>query len=170
MRHIRLIAATAAVLLLATFASAQNWFFNDPINAAQAVPASVSPATGTAVGNYDDVTNVMNITVTASGYLSPRIGAHIHGPAPPGVTANIIFDLGIGGAGNNYNNVFSVFNLSAAQEIDFLNGLYYVNIHTNNHGAGATRGQLNPVPEPASMIALAAGSALLLRRRKRLRK
>ena len=167
MRHIRFLAATAAALLLATFASAQNWFFNDPIDQGQVTVPTGSPATGTAVGNYDDVTNLMNINVNASGFIYGRIAAHIHGPAPPGTNAGILFDLGVAGAGSNYNNVNTAWVLLGPQETDFLNGLYYVNIHTTINTGGAIRGQLNPVPEPASMIALAAGSALLLRRRKR---
>lgn len=169
MRHIRILAVTAAALLLAAFASAQ-FTFNDPIDQSQIVPPTGSPAVGTASGTYNAATNTLNITAVATGFLSARIGAHIHGPAPVGVNAGIIFDLGVAGAGGNYNNINSVWVMSAAQEIDFLAGLHYVNIHTGADSLGAIRGQLNPVPEPASMIALAAGSVLLLRRRKRLRK
>ena len=169
MRHIRLFAVTAAALVLATFASAQ-FTFNDPINQGQVVGGTGSPATGTASGTYNAATNTLNINAVATGFLNPRTGAHIHGPAPPGANAGIIFDLGFAGAGGNYNNVNTVWVMSAAEEIDFLGGLHYVNIHTSADPGGAIRGQLNPVPEPASMLALAAGSALLLRRRKRLRK
>ena len=169
MRHIRLLAASAATMLLATFASAQ-FTFNDPINASQEVPPTFSSATGTASGTYDSSTNTLNISVVASDFFYDRTGAHIHGPAAVGSTAGIIFDLGVAGTGNSYNNVNSVWVMSAAQETDFLNGLFYVNIHTTFDPTGAIRGQLNPVPEPASLLALAAGSALLIRRRKRLRK
>ena len=167
MRHIRLFAATAATLLLVTFASAQNWTFNDPIASSQAVPPSASPAVGTAMGNYDDVTNVLNIAVAASGFFYQPTAAHIHGPAAPGSIAGIVFTLGVSGGLNNYSNPSAAFNLSASQEADLLAGLYYVNIHTAVDPGGAIRGQMNPVPEPATMLALAAGSALLLRRRKR---
>ena len=170
MRHIRLLAATAAAMLLATFASAQNWTFSDPVDESQAVPPTGSPATGTAIGDYDDVTHVLNITATASNFIYNRTMAHIHGPALPGSVAGILFDLGVAGSGSNYNNVNTVWVLDAMEETEFLAGLYYVNIHTSNDPGGAIRGQLNPVPEPASLIALAAGSALLLRRRKRPRK
>ncbi len=168
MRHKRIFAVTAATLLLATFASAQLFTFNDPIDQSQAVPPSGSPAVGTAVGTYNAGTNTLNITATASGFVSPITGAHIHGPAPVGGIAGIIFDLGVGGVFPNYSNVNSVWVMTGAQEIDFLGGLHYVNIHTMANPGGDIRGQLNPVPEPASMIALAAGSVLLLRRRKRL--
>ena len=170
MRHIRLIAATAAALLLATFASAQNWFFTDPVNQGQEVPPSGSTGSGSATGNYNDTTNVLNIFVTAAAFTYQPTLAHIHGPAPPGVSTGIVFTLGVAGGLNNYTNPNTQFNLSASQETDFLNGLYYVNIHSAVYGDGAIRGQLNPVPEPASLFALAAGSALLLRRRNRLKR
>ena len=167
MQYIRFLAASAAALLLVAFAGAQNWTYNDPIDQSQVVPPTGSPATGTAMGDYDDVTNVLNISVVASGFVNAPNAAHIHGPAAPGSSAGILFDLLVGGSTSSYYNINTFFTLSAAEEIDFLAGLHYVNIHTVVDTGGAIRGQLNPVPEPASLLALAAGSALLLRRRKR---
>lgn len=165
MRITYICAVAGATLALAAPASAIDWTFNDPLDQSQVVPPSGSPATGTAVGTYDDVTNMMNITVVASGFLYSRIAAHIHGAAPPGSNAGVQFDLAVAGAGGNYNNPNTNFVLNATQEADFLAGLYYVQIHTTDAPGGAVRGQLNPVPEPASMIALGMGAVVLLRRR-----
>jgi hypothetical protein len=60
--------------------------------------------------------------------------------------------------------------LTEPQEVDFLAGNWYVNIHSGQFPGGEVRGQLNPtvVPEPASIVGLALGAGLLigLRRRK----
>ena len=165
MRIIHICAVVGATLALAAPASAIVWTFNAPINQGQVVPPTGSPAAGLASGTYDDVTNTLNITANVTGFLYARTAAHIHGPAPPGSNNVPVFDLGVAGAGNNWNNPNTVFVLSGVQEVDFLNGLYYVQVHTTDSPGGAVRGQLNPVPEPASMIALGMGAVVLLRRR-----
>jgi len=167
MRTTKLILAVGIIGAMATPASAFVWTFNDPINAGQEVPPSGSPASGTAVGTYDDITNALVINVNATGFLSARTGAHIHF-APSGSNGGVVFDLGVAGAGDSYNNVNTNFVLDETQESNLLARNYYVNIHTQNNPGGSIRGQLNPVPEPATMIALGLGSvAVLLRRKKK---
>ncbi|MCC6403074.1 MAG: CHRD domain-containing protein [Fimbriimonadaceae bacterium] len=143
----------------ATQASAFVWTIDDPMDGLQEVPPNASPATGTIVGTYDDVSNLLDITVTFSGLLAAQTNAHIHRGAV-GVAGPVVFPLPLGSP-----SVFST-TLDATQESDLLAGLYYVNIHSQAFPGGEIRGQMNPVPEPATMLALGGGLAVLLRRRK----
>lgn len=167
MHFIRLSIIVLAVSI-AGAANATIWFFNDPIDESQVVDPTGSPATGTAVGTYDDVTNMLHIEVTAMGFdqFYPPTSAHIH-MAPFGVNGGVFHVLGVAGGFNDYTNPNEDFVLTSAREADFLAGRYYVQIHTGTFPLGAIRGQLHPVPEPASLIALGAGALLLARRRRR---
>lgn len=167
MSYKHLILPVAAVALLGARADAGFWTFSNVVNGAQEVPPTGSPATGFAGGDYNDVTNVLNITVFADGFTTSVTDAHIHGPAAPGANAGILFGLGVGsGAGYQYFRS-NTFTLSETQEGQFLAGLYYVNIHTQQHLTGEIRGQLNPVPEPATMVALGLGAFAVAWRRRR---
>jgi hypothetical protein len=161
--------AMAGVAILAANASAGFWTFTDGIDESQEVPPTGSPALGAASGSYDDVTNTLNIVVFGDDFTSAVTMAHIHGPADVGANAGVVFNLGVG-AGNGHDYFTeNQFVLSAQQEADFLAGLYYVNIHSEQHAGGEIRGQLNPVPEPGTMLALALGAVAVTARRRKVR-
>lgn len=99
---------------------------------------------------------------TYSGLTTAASAAHIHGPAPAGMNAGVLYNLGgtvislgstagtIGGAVNLVPNpngtTFSV----AQQLADLNNGLWYLNIHNATFPGGEIRGQILLVPEPAT--------------------
>lgn len=108
------------------------------------------------------------------------VAAHIHAPAPPGVNAGVVW--GFFGAPFNDNNpndqVVSPFALGvggtisgkwdlpegngttlAAQLPNILAGNSYINFHTVQFPGGEIRGQLQRVPEPATLFLLASGLA-----------
>ncbi|MGF1452365.1 MAG: CHRD domain-containing protein [Opitutales bacterium] len=60
----------------------------------------------------------------------------------------------------------SIINLTAAQEQSFLNGEYYLNIHSQTFTGGELRANVAPVPEPAFASALLGLGALFLLRRR----
>jgi len=147
-------------------AGAQIWTFNTPLTADQEVPPTSSPATGVAMGTYNQATNVLEITVNASGFESNLLFGHIHRGAA-GATGPVVFTLTNTSGDPRVWTSSNTFTLTEAQESDFLSGLYYVNLHTQTFASGAIRGQIYPVPEPASLLALGAGLVVCLRRRVR---
>lgn len=119
------------------------------------------------------------------------VAAHIHGPAPPGVNAPVIF--GFFGAPFNDNNpndvvitpfengvggvISSKWDLSEGQNTtladqipNLLAGQTYLNFHTRQFPAGEIRGQILLIPEPSSLALCGIGAAatlgLLLRRKR----
>lgn len=160
MRHLRRFAVATAALALLTAAgssaSAAIITLSALLDAAQEVqnPAVVSPAFGYGLFELDDLTGQLSYQIihTPSLLTSAEVAAHIHGPAPAGANAGVLFPLSTGTPKTG-----SVM-LTAQQQTDLLNGLMYVNIHTSTYQQGEIRGQILPgrvVPEPTS-VAMAA--------------
>lgn len=115
--------------------------FEGTMNGANEVPATPSTATGNVTGSFDPATKILTITVTYSGLSSNISMWHIHkgavgagGPPLAGITS-----WGTMGASPF---TWASPALDASQEADLMNNLYYVNIHTADHGGGEIRGQL----------------------------
>jgi hypothetical protein len=60
-------------------------------------------------------------------------------------------------------------NISAAQGADLLNGLWYINIHSEQFTGGEIRGQVLPEPATAALLCGGMGTLLLRRRRRAIR-
>jgi hypothetical protein len=163
MRHALSVVLGALVLGISS-AGAQIWTFDAVLSADQEVPPTGSPATGRATGTYDQSTRVLRIMVNASGFESNLLFGHIH-LGVRGQTGPIVFHLMNTSSDPRVWTSDNTFTLTAAQEADFLGWRYYVNLHTQTYASGAIRGQLEPVPEPASLLALSAGLLVYLRRR-----
>ena len=117
-------------------------------------PGNTGIGTGTIAGNYDDVTNSLDYTITWMDLTSEVNNMHFH-VGEVGVSGGV--DLGIPAPWSS-PQVGSA-TLDASQETNLLSGNWYVNVHTTMFPAGEIRGQVivNPVPIPAAAWLFGSG-------------
>lgn len=149
------------VVLLAGIASASAQNFLVSLDAAQEVGG---PAGGTGSGMGTITLSGTSLTfnnILYSGLSGTVTAAHIHGAAPPGVNAGVLYFLtptftATGGTSGSINGTLTLMDgmggFTIAQQLTQLNsGLWYINIHTSpTFSGGEIRGQIIPVPEPAT--------------------
>lgn len=138
------------------------------ISGAQAGTNSVGA--GAARISYDIDSNLLSWDIAWEGLDSGVTMMHFHGPAGPGSNAGVEVDIGgISGLASESSGSTTI---SDPQEEDLLDGLWYINIHTNDVGSGEIRGQVSAavVPEPSTYAILAGLFALgwVIHRRRRL--
>lgn len=102
----------------------------------QEVPPTTSTAFGCARFEIDVCNNQLFYYIVFTGLSTPETGAHIHGPAAPGVNAGVKHLLPAG------NPKVGVWNYAQADEADILAGRMYVNIHSTAFPGGEIRGQI----------------------------
>ena len=105
-------------------------------------------AAGSGMLTLDTSANTIAFNITFSGLSSAEVGAHIHGPAAPGSPANVLYTLPAGSPKVGTINLVALPGpYTVAQQIaDLGAGLWYVQIHSSNCGAGEIRGQILVVP------------------------
>jgi hypothetical protein len=178
---VTLIGLVVAVLTLSAVARADQLVFTTTLTGAQEVPPSGSPGIGSALVTLDTLTNQFTVNVSFAGLVSPTIASHIHCCAGPGVNAMVAtavptfpgFPLGVTTGtylmtfdltvASTYNPAFitahggTVAGAQAAFIAGLTSGQTYLNIHTSMFPGGEIRGQLQAVPEPASLLLLTTG-------------
>lgn len=164
-------------------AKADQIAFVATLTGSHEVPPNASPGIGSALVTLDTVTNMMTVNVSFAGLLSPTIASHIHCCTPPGANAMVAtavptfpnfppgvmtgtylqtFDLTLA---STYNPAFitahggTVAGAQAAFIAGLMNGQTYLNIHTSQFPGGEIRGQLQAVPEPATLLLM--GTSLM---------
>lgn len=118
---------------------------NGNANGAQEAPTrATTTATGTISGTYNKNTNILQYTITWNGLTAAPSAMHLHGPADPGVAAGV--KIPIPGfspmASGSVNRTDTL--KSETDEVDFLQGKWYYNIHTPTYPGGEIRGQIFP--------------------------
>ncbi|MFP4541187.1 MAG: CHRD domain-containing protein [Opitutales bacterium] len=138
MKRIFLLALSLAPA--SAFAQLTAFTFLNGFSGANAVPANSSLGTGVintleydaSVGAFGTLT----LDVDFSGLDGPTIdingtSAHIHGPAAPGATELIAFNLN-SPIGVTSGGITGTWGLGSQSEVeDLFGGLYYVNLHTD---------------------------------------
>ena len=165
----KLIPLCLASLLTVSTSQAVTYSLNGSLDVSQAgtnggFGGGTGIGSGSIIGSYDDVTNLMDYTITFADLTSPVTIMHFHLGAP-GVSGGVAQGIPGPWASPHIGSA----TLSAPNETDLLAGTWYVNVHTSTFGGGEIRGQVaaTPVPEPTAPLLLLGGlGALALRRRR----
>ena len=173
------LAVATALMLLVPAAYAIPVTFVGNLTGANEVPPVSSPGSGLATVVLDAAAQTLQINATFSGLTSNTNAAHIHCCAPLGTNAGVAttvpafpgFPLGVTSGtfssavfdltqATIYNPAFVTLQggtiplAEAALIAGIQNGTTYLNIHTVNFPGGEIRGQLEAVPEPATLLLL----------------
>lgn len=132
----------------------QPTVFTAALNGAQETPPNNSTASGTATLLLSPDEKTARVSLNFSGLSAAQTDAHIHGPAAPGVSGNILFPLP--------NGSFSDFLISpSASDVQNLkNGQLYINVHSSNFLNGEIRGQFTTAAS-ASSVQLSSASYIV---------
>jgi hypothetical protein len=120
----------------------------------QEVPLNSSTATGTATLLLSSDENEAQLALNFQGLSSAQTDSHIHGPAPPGTAAGVLFPIPSGQLSD-----FRI-SLTPQQVQDLKNGLLYINVHSANFPSGEIRGQFG-TSSSASSVQFNAASYLV---------
>lgn len=123
--------------------------FNLPLTGYQEVPPNVSTAIGSVTGTYNDITHTLNLKLSFTGLLAPATVAHLHGPSAKGVVAPVQINLAGFPAGVTTGTYSNTYTLTQSQHQQFIDGLWYIDIHSSLFPGGEIRTQLEPVRFPA---------------------
>ena len=116
--------------------------YNMQLMGASEVPATTSTATANVTVMLNKTTGAVTVTGNFQGLTSNATAAHIHGPAAVGVNAPVLVPLTISQATSG--TVSANATMTSPQMNDMVNGMTYVNIHSQMFPDGEIRAQIVP--------------------------
>src|SRR5512140_935743 len=138
-----LILALAIATFAATAAFSQSITLNAVLTSAQETPPNSSPGYGVGSATLDATHTSLTVNLFFTKLTGAVTGAHIHGPAGPGVPANVVinFNPATNLNGNQLSATFTI--PSTRGDQIYANPTnYYMNVHTAQNAGGEIRGQL----------------------------
>ncbi|HEY0048113.1 MAG TPA: CHRD domain-containing protein [Pyrinomonadaceae bacterium] len=138
------LAAVFGILCLSSVAGAEI-SFTATLSGAQEVPPTASSAKGFGIVTLNDAETQIRFSLTFSGLGSSQTASHIHGAAPLGANAPVLFNIGsTGSTGGTFTALTQA--VTPAQVQQLKSGLWYFNVHSNALPTGEIRGQILPAP------------------------
>jgi len=128
-----------------------QYTFYATLNGSQEVGPNTSPGAGVGQFLYEPATRLfsycvdyVNLTNTGSGFTA----SHVHGPAPPGANAGVLFNLNPWVLGSRSGRLLGTQTLTTTHESYLFSGQLYANIHSGSFGGGEIRGQIQQASGP----------------------
>ena len=144
MKSPQTIGFTAVFFCIVLATNAQAIDYQVTLDAAQEVPTPTlggATPTGSATVSVNTITGAVSISSGSyTGLTSDASLAHLHGLAPAGSTAGVIFGLSV--TGGTAGTISGSGSLGASDLSGLLAGQTYINLHTVNNGPGEIRGQV----------------------------
>ncbi|MDX8519337.1 CHRD domain-containing protein [Mesorhizobium dulcispinae] len=129
--------AVSTAFLLASPAMAETMKFKATLDGGQQTPPVTTKGKGTATFTFNTTSKKLSWNVKYSGLSGPPSGAHIHGPAAMGQSADPVIPFK-----KLKSPIKGSATLTDTQATDLEAGKYYVNIHTKANPDGEIRGQI----------------------------
>ena len=117
--------------------------YNMQLTGANEVPANTSTATANVTVMLNKTTGALTVTGNFQGLTSNATEAHIHGPAAVGVNAPVLVPLTVSTPAKS-GTVSATTTMTSPQMNDMVNGMTYVNIHSDMFPMGEIRAQIVP--------------------------
>ncbi len=118
-----------------------NLLFTAKLDGAQETPSVTTEAIGVASFMLNSTHDSMCVNVSVTGLSGPITSAHIH-EGKPGVPGPVIISLAPFINGNRISTTLTGTNLTFTDVAKFMDGSYYINLHTTANPAGEIRGQI----------------------------
>ena len=141
--RLRPVALSLGLVLLLSVSSASAQTLGAVLTPSQEVPPRPIAGFGNATVTFDAARQNVTVTITVTNLGSPINNFHIH-EAPAGINGPVVVDIiGMGGTFNNgtMTGTFAITSAVAQRMLQNPSN-FYVNVHTQQFGSGAVRGQL----------------------------